>query len=491
MATAQLDPAALREFQRGFRGELIEPADTGYDEHRKVWNGSIDRHPALIARCAGTDDVISAIRFAQHTGLPLAVRGGGHSFPGHSVCDGGVVADLSQLTDVRVDPQKRTATAQAGTLLGQLDAATQAHGLAVPAGIVTHTGLAGLTLGGGIGWLMRKFGLTIDQLLSVEVVTASGEVVRASENENADLFWGIRGGGGNFGVVTEFEFNLNPLGPEVLAGPIFWLIEESPEVLRFYRDWIADAPDDLMTIVMHRKAPPLDFVPQELHGKLIVGIVSCYAGSIDEGERVLKPLREFGSPVLDLCQPKPYLEHQAMLDPSFPHGRWYYMRACDVAELTDEVIDITVEHAMRIRSPLTAFPIWQMGGAVSRVPDDATRIHEPRRGPHVQPDRGDRRPGRVRRGAPVGARLLVGARAAPDGRVRELPDGGGGGAGARGLRRGEVRPPEGAEAGIRPRQRLPLQPEHPAGLTQRSSAARSSSFFMRERPGMSRSRASS
>ena len=372
MATAQLDPAALSDLARTFRGELIQPVDATYDEHRKVWNGSIDRHPALIARCAGAEDVIAAVRLARQTALPLAVRGGGHSFPGHSMCDGGVVIDMSSLTGVSVDPEALTARAQAGALLGQLDSATQAHGLAVPAGIVTHTGLAGLTLGGGIGWLMRKFGLTVDQLLSVEMVTAGGEVVRAGEDENAELFWGLRGGGGNFGVVTEFEFRLNPLGPEVLAGPIFWPIEESPRLLRFYRDWIADAPDDLMTIVIHRKAPPLDFIPAELHGKLVVAVVACYAGSIDEGERVLRPLREFGSPVLDLCAPKPYLEHQAMFDPTFPHGRWYYMRACDVAELSDQVIDITVEHAMRIKSPLTAFPIWQMGGAVGRVPDDAT-----------------------------------------------------------------------------------------------------------------------
>ena len=372
MATAQLDPAALSDLARTFRGELIQPVDATYDEHRKVWNGSIDRHPALIARCAGAEDVIAAVRLARQTALPLAVRGGGHSFPGHSMCDGGVVIDMSSLTGVSVDPEALTARAQAGALLGQLDSATQAHGLAVPAGIVTHTGLAGLTLGGGIGWLMRKFGLTVDQLLSVEMVTAGGEVVRAGEDANAELFWGLRGGGGNFGVVTEFEFRLNPLGPEVLAGPIFWPIEESPRLLRFYRDWIADAPDDLMTIVIHRKAPPLDFIPAELHGKLVVAVVACYAGSIDEGERVLRPLREFGSPVLDLCAPKPYLEHQAMFDPTFPHGRWYYMRACDVAELSDQVIDITVEHAMRIKSPLTAFPIWQMGGAVGRVPDDAT-----------------------------------------------------------------------------------------------------------------------
>jgi FAD/FMN-containing dehydrogenase len=367
-----MDSAALRELTDVFRGELIQPADAGYDERRKIWNGSIDRHPALIARCAGDGDVAAAIRFAKQTELPLAVRGGGHSFPGHSVCDGGVVIDMSGRATVEVDPEKRTATAEAGALLGQLDAATQAHGLAAPAGIVTHTGLAGLTLGGGIGWLMRKFGLTVDQLLSARMVTVDGEVVRAADDENADLFWGLRGGGGNFGVVTEFEFRLNPLGPGVFAGPVFWLMEDSPKVLRFYRDWIAEAPDELMTIVIHRKAPPLDFVPQELHGQLVVAVVACYAGPIEEGERVLKPLKEFGSPVLDLCEPKPYLQHQSMFDPSYPHGRWYYMRACDVAELTDEVIDITVEHAMQIRSPVTAFPIWQMGGAVKRVPDADT-----------------------------------------------------------------------------------------------------------------------
>jgi hypothetical protein len=204
------------------------------------------------------------------------------------------------------------------------------------------------------------------------VVTVGGEVVRASEAENADLFWGLRGGGGNFGVVTEFEFRLQPLDPIVVAGPVFWPIAESPRLLRFYRDWIAEAPDELMTIVIHRKAPPLDFVPPELHGELIVGVVCCYAGPTEEGERVLKPLKAFGSPVLDLCEPKPYLEHQAMFDPSYPHGWWYYMRACDVDALSDVVIDITVDHSTRIGSPLTAFPIWQMGGAVARVADDET-----------------------------------------------------------------------------------------------------------------------
>jgi FAD/FMN-containing dehydrogenase len=364
-----LDIAGLQD---GFRGELLRPQDSGYEGARKVWNGSITRFPALIARCAGVADVIAAVKFAKDNGLLVAVRGGGHSFPGLSVCDGGLVIDLSLMKGIRVDPEAHTVRAQAGVLLGELDRETQAFGLAVPSGIVTHTGLSGLALGGGINWLMRKYGLTIDQLLSVDLVTAEGELVKASETENPDLFWGVRGGGGNFGIVTEFAFRLNPVGPIVLAGPIFWLMEESPNVLRFYREWIAEAPDELMTIVIHRKAPPLPFVPRELHGKLVVGVVCCHAGPVEDGEQVVKPLKEFGSPVLDLCVPKPFLAHQAMFDLSFQHGWWYYMRACDVAELTDDVIDITVEHSLRINSPLTAFPIWQLGGAVARVGEDET-----------------------------------------------------------------------------------------------------------------------
>jgi hypothetical protein len=364
-----LDIAGLQD---GFRGELLRPADPGYEDARRVWNGSISRFPALIARCAGVADVITAVRFARDTGLLVAVRGGGHSFPGLSVCDGGLLIDLSPMKGIRVDPEARTVTAQAGVLLGELDRETQAFGLVVPSGIVTHTGLSGLTLGGGINWVMRKYGLTIDQLLSVDLITADGEFVKASASENPDLFWGVRGGGGNFGIVTQFEFRLNPVGPIVLAGPIFWPMEESPNVLRFYREWIAEAPDELMTIVVHRKAPPLPFVPLELHGKLVVSVVCCYAGPVEDGEKAVKPLKAFGSPVLDLCVPKPFLAHQAMFDLSFQHGWWYYMRACDVAELTDEVIDITVDHSLRINSPLTAFPIWQRGGAAARVGEDET-----------------------------------------------------------------------------------------------------------------------
>jgi FAD/FMN-containing dehydrogenase len=371
----RLDESALRELEVSFRGQLVRPGNPAYDEHRRIWNGSIDRFPALIARCAGVADVIAAVKFARASDLLIAVRGGGHSFPGQSVCDGGVVIDLGPMKGIRVDPEAWTARAQAGVLLGELDRETQEFGLAVPAGIVTHTGLAGLTLGGGIGWLMRKYGLTIDQLLSVDLVTADGEFVKASETENPDLFWGVRGAGGNFGVVTEFEFRLNPLGPIVLAGPIFWYMEESPKVLRFYRDWITDVPEELTTIVVHRRAPALPIIPRGLIGKPVVAVICCYAGPVEDGERVVRPMKEFGHPVLDLCEPKPFVDHQAMFDPSFPKGWWYYFRSCDLAELTDEVIDIIADRALRMTSPQTAFPIFHLGGAISRVGEDATAFN--------------------------------------------------------------------------------------------------------------------
>ncbi|WP_077490731.1 FAD-binding oxidoreductase [Sinomonas mesophila] len=371
----RIDGRAVDELQASFRGGLFRPGDGGYDEHRKVWNGSIDRHPALIARCTGVADIRAAVRCARSQDLLVAVRGGGHSFPGLSVCDDGMLIDLGPMRGIRVDPEARTARVQAGVLLGELDRETQEFGLAVPSGIVTHTGVAGLTLGGGIGWVMRKYGLTIDQLLSVDLVTADGDLVRASEDQNADLFWGVRGGGGNFGIVTEFEFRLNPVGPYVMAGPVFWSMDDAPQVLRFYRDWIADCPDPLMTIAVERRAPALPIVPPELVGKHVVAIAACYAGPVEEGQRILEPLKHFGSPVLDLCRPKPFLEHQKMFDASFPHGWSYYVRSCDVAALTDDVIDTTVEYGRRITSPITSLGLWQMGGAVGRVDDGATAFN--------------------------------------------------------------------------------------------------------------------
>ncbi len=370
-----IDRGAVDELEASFRGELVRPGDSGYDEHRKVWNGSIDRRPGLIARCTGVADVRHAVRFARDHDLLVAVRGGGHSFPGLSVCDDGMLIDLAPMKGIRVDPDARTVRAQAGVLLGELDRETQAFGLAVPAGIVTHTGLSGLTLGGGIGWIMRKYGLTIDQLQSVDVITADGEFVKADEHHNADLFWGVRGGGGNFGIVTDFEFRLNPLGPDVVAGPVFWRMEDAPEVLRFYRDWIADCPDELMTIVVQRRAPALPVVPPELVGERIIAVVACYAGPVEDGERVVRPLKEFGTPVLDLCQPKPYLVHQQMFDPSFRHGWWYYVRSCDVAALTDDVVDIVADYGARITSPVSSIALWQMGGAVARVGEDETAFN--------------------------------------------------------------------------------------------------------------------
>jgi FAD/FMN-containing dehydrogenase len=370
ISTTQLD-----ELKTGFRGNIVALGDDGYDQHRTVWNGSIDRRPAMIAMCAGVADVMSAVRFARASGLPVAVRSGAHSFPGLSVCDDGLVIDLSLMRGIRVDPDARTARVQAGATLGELDRETQAFGMAVPAGIVTTTGVAGLTLGGGIGWLTRKYGLTIDQLLSVDMVTATGEFVKANATENADLFWGVRGGGGNFGIVTEFEFRLNPVGPQVLAGAIFWPMSESPKLMRFYRDWIAESPNDLTTIVVHRKAPALPVIPADLHGKPVVAVAACWAGDIDEGERVLRPLKQFGEPVLDVCVPKPFITHQSMFDPSFQRGWHYYFRSCDLSSLNDDVLDTGLRYGEAIQSPITSFAVFQLGGAMRDVGDDDTAFN--------------------------------------------------------------------------------------------------------------------
>ena len=371
MGSTTLDQAALADLARTFRGEVIQPGGLRYGEHRRIWNASIERHPAAILRCADVKDVRAAVRFGSRAGVPVAVRGGGHSFPGHSTCDG-IVIDLSRLREIRVDPVRRTARAQGGVLLGELDRETQAFGLAAPAGIVTHTGLAGLTLGGGIGWLMRRYGLTIDQLLSVELVTAAGDLVTASESENPELFWGVRGGGGNFGVVTDFEFRLNPVGPVVVAGAVVWPLVDAPEVLRFYRSWIADVPDELTTVVAARRIPATAAFPAELHGRPAVMVIACWCGPVEDGLTVLEPLKSFGTPLADLCEPKLFLDHQAMFDPSFPHGRWYYMRSTDVAALTDDVVDAAIPCAEAISSDLSSFVIFQLGGAVARVPEDAT-----------------------------------------------------------------------------------------------------------------------
>jgi FAD/FMN-containing dehydrogenase len=347
---------------------LIDPGHREYHQARKVWNGAIDRRPALIARCADASDVSAALRLARERDLEVAVRGGGHGVAGLAVNDGGLVIDLSPMKGIAVDPERRTARAGAGVLWGELDEAAQAHGLATVGGIVTHTGIAGLTLGGGIGWLMRRHGATVDNLLSATVVTPDGAVLDAG----ADLMWGLRGGGGNFGVVTEFEFRLHPVGPTVLAGPLYYALEDGPEALRHYRDFIAAAPDELTTILNLRQAPPLPILPPELHGRPVVTIATCWAGDPGEGERALAPLRAHGRPLADLIAPRPYLELQAMFNPAVPHGWHYYWKSWEVPSLTDATIDTLLERTAAITSPRSYTIVFQLGGAMARVGEHDT-----------------------------------------------------------------------------------------------------------------------
>jgi FAD/FMN-containing dehydrogenase len=365
----EADVRALRE---RLRGELLRPGDAGYDQARALWNGAIDGHPSLIARCLGTADVAAAVRHARDAGLPVAVRGGGHNVAGTATCDGGLVLDLSAMKGVQVDPAGRTAWAQPGLLWGELDHETQAFGLATTGGIVTHTGIAGLTLGGGIGWLMRRDGLTCDNLLAVDLVTAEGRLVRASERERPELFWGVRGGGGNFGVVTAFQYRLHQVGPAVLAGPLFFAADDAGELLRFYRDFAEAAPDELTTVVNLRNAPPLPFIPEHLHGVPVIAVVVCWAGPLEQGERVLEPLRRHGRPLLDLVVPKPYAAHQGTFDATVPHGLHYSWRSEYLDALGDDAVEGLLAHAWESRSPRSYTIMFQLGGAVGRVPDDAT-----------------------------------------------------------------------------------------------------------------------
>jgi FAD/FMN-containing dehydrogenase len=355
-----------------FRGELLLPSSPGYDAARRIWNGAIDRHPACIAHCRGVADVVTAVRFARARDLVVAVRSGGHGVAGHAVCDGGLVIDLSLMKGIRVDPQARTARAQAGVLWGELDRETQLHGLATVGGIVTHTGIAGLTLGGGIGWLMRRYGATVDNLLSVDLVTADGDLVTASHSINPELFWGVRGGGGNFGIVTSFEYRLHAVGPTVLAGPIFYPLEDAPKVLRFYREFAAAAPDELTTIFNLRVAPPLPFLPPEVHGKPIIMVGACYAGPPQDGTEVVRALKQFGKPIVDLLEPRPYLSLQSMFDPSVPHGWHYYWKSVETGPLTDEAIETLIENASAITSPKSYCIVFQLGGALNRVGAEET-----------------------------------------------------------------------------------------------------------------------
>jgi FAD/FMN-containing dehydrogenase len=378
MTTIQTSPAPALEtiafdaLRGSFLGELLLPTNPGYDTARRIWNGAIDRHPACIARCRGTADVAAAVRFARDRDLEIAVRGGGHNVAGTAVCDDGIVIDLSAMRAVSVDPVECTALVQGGALWGDVDHETQAHGLATTGGIVGHTGVGGLSLGGGIGWLMRKHGLTVDNLADAEVVTADGEIVRASTNDHPDLFWALRGGGGNFGVISSFRFALHPVGPTVMAGPVFWAAEDTTDVLRFYREFVTDAPDELGNVIRLGTIPPLPVVDEDLHFRPAIAVASCYAGSVEDGERAVRALRRFGTPLVDLVGPTRYVDHQSGLDDTVPHGWHYYWKATNLAALSDEVICIVADHAYDATSPRSYAAMFHMGGAVARAPREAT-----------------------------------------------------------------------------------------------------------------------
>jgi FAD/FMN-containing dehydrogenase len=356
----------------GFGGELVHPGDPAYDDLRSVFNAMIDRKPALIARCTSADDVAAAVNVAREQNIPLSVYGGGHGVTGSAVVDAGICIDLRGMKRIDVDADARIVRAEAGLTWGEFDAATQEHGLAVTGGRVTTTGISGLALGSGSGWLERKFGFTCDNLVKAEVVTADGRQVVASEEENSDLFWGLRGGGGNFGVVTAFHFRLHPVGPVVLGGMLMYPAEMAREVTRFWRDFMLAAPDEVGSGMAYITAPPEEFVPEPVRGHPVIGIVLLYAGDPDEGEEVLRPLREFGPPGMDMVDRMPYVAVQQLIDPANPKGLLNYWTADFLAELPDDAIDTFAEHATKPVSPMSQMLILAGGGAIARIDEDAT-----------------------------------------------------------------------------------------------------------------------
>jgi len=363
---------AFQGLGAALRGQLLAPESSGYDEARTLWNATADRRPGLIAECANTQDVVRSVEFANEYGLLVSVGGAGHNIAGNAACDEGFMISLRKMKGVKVDAVGRKASVQPGVTLGELDAATQEHGLAVPVGINSTTGIAGLTLGGGFGWLSRKHGLTADSLLSAEMVTARGEILTVSADENPELFWGIRGGGGNFGIVTSFEFQLHPVGPEVLSGLIVHPFSDAGSVLRYYREFAAQAPDELTVWVVMRKAPPLPFLPEEVHGTEVLILAALYAGDMAEGEKVLRPLREFGNPIADVISPHRFTDFQAAFDPLLTPGERNYWKSHDFLALSDDLLDAALPFVETLPSDSCEVFFAQMGGATKRVPADAT-----------------------------------------------------------------------------------------------------------------------
>ncbi len=370
----ELDDARVTALRSRLRGAVALPGEPGYDESRSLWNAMNDRRPALVARCLGAADVVEGVRFARENDLLLCVKGGGHNIAGLAVADGALLLDLSPMRGVWVDAPKRVARAQAGCLLGDVDRETQLHGLAAVLGFVSATGIAGLTLGGGFGYLTRRWGWTADNVVGMELVTADARLVRASADENADLFWGLRGGGGNFGVVTAIEYSLFPVGPQIVGGMVAWAASEAPAVLELYRSLAESAPPELTLVALMRNAPPAPWLPKERHGTPIVAILACHSGDPEAGERAVAPIKSFGAPIGDVLVRRPYSQLQSLLDATQPKGRRYYWKSEYLARIEPELCAGAIAQAERIRSPHSAVIFFQIGGALNRLPADHSPV---------------------------------------------------------------------------------------------------------------------
>jgi hypothetical protein len=374
-AAISITETDIDEFRGSLRGSLVTSGDADYSEARSIWNGLVDRKPALIVRCSGTTDVVAAVKFARKHGLLFSLRSGGHHVAGKALCDGGLVIDLSAMNGVYVDPERRIARVQGGATLGDIDHETSLFNLAAPLGVVSKTGVAGLTLHGGLGWLSRKHGMSLDNLLSVDVVTAEGKVVKASNEQNQDLFWAVRGGGGNFGVVTSFEFKLHPVEEKVWLMLTLFPVEDGAKGLRFFREYMAKAPKELMAIALYWNAPTEEFIPEDVRGKPVFIMAGSYAGPLADGEKVIEPLRNFSKPLIDLTQTLPFENLQRFLDADYPDGRRYYWKSTYLNELSDEVIQVLSNAAKKRPSGMSSVDVWSLGEEISRVPADQTAFN--------------------------------------------------------------------------------------------------------------------
>ena len=375
MATVSLDSTGFEELARRVRGTVLTPTDDGYDSARRIWNGMIDRRPAAVVRCTGSADVSEAVRFARAQQLPIAVRGGGHNVAGSSVCDDGLVIDLAPMRSVRVDPVRKVARVGGGALLGDIDHEAQAFGLATPVGAVSETGIGGLALHGGFGFYMRKYGLSADNLLSADVVTADGSIITADESNHPDLLWALKGGGGNFGVVTSFEFRLHRLGPKVWFVITFYPLSAEADIFRFFRSYMPGAPDELMAITVCENAPAKEFIPENYRGQPVWIVAGCWCGPLAEGDRATQPLRSIATPVTDLSGPMPYVEAQRVFDPDYPKGDRYYWKSLHLDDLSDDIIQLACEASEARPTPRTGVVLWALGGEMGRVPPDATAYY--------------------------------------------------------------------------------------------------------------------